>query len=381
MLSLRNMIHRLGVFASNETQGIYRGSASDKIMLHGFKALAYLMRGDPEAAAVEVRRAEQRRRMAFEQYRKAIVSSMGASDGQASRKLDRVLESDTFKGAVDRHYGVLDELPHYRDFTNPLTMFLDAALSAVRFGDPSSLEHAMATLGTLKVMLNTDAFQPLLNELTHRRMGQAPRPWVHLIIERGLAPRKLSEAINIPFVIDGRVTGLHFAFPAMRPQALSLAKSVAFLGADRFESDLLCDFDAVQMRELKLQLPSLVLSQLASASSKALLENELSQVSPLLGLLAFGVNTGLNVADTRSWNLLPKRVELISVPLSSSEMKLKVGGQSLSIQGLDLDGDQIVHVKRVDGPLSYHCCKLWDPYRINLGVDRKPSQSKSTSAN
>jgi hypothetical protein len=380
-LSLSKMINRLGVFASNETQATYRGLASDKIMLHGFKALAYLMEGKPEASAVELRRAEQRRRMAFEQYRKAITASIGSAEGQTSRKLDRVLASDTFRQAVDRHYGVLDELPHYKDFSSPLTMFLDGALSAVRFGDRSSLEHAMSTLGTLKGMLVCDAFDLFLKECDSRRMGRHPRAWVHLIIERGFAPRKVSESIDIPLVIDGRVTGLHFAFPAMKPQPLSSEKSVAIIGEERFDSSLLCDVDAVQMRELKSQLPSLVWSQLASASSKALLESELSQVSPVLGLLAYGVNAGLNVADTRSWNLLPKQVELISVPLSTSQIKLKVGGQRLSIKGLAPDGDQLVHVKQVDGPLSYHTCPLWDPYGTSLPVDRNRLQSESVPSN
>jgi hypothetical protein len=296
-------------------------------------------------------------------------SKAHASGKKESASTDKVLQSQAYQKAVDRHYGILEDLPHYRDFSNPLAMFLDAAVHGARTTNRSSLEHASASLGTLKGMLEDSSFDPFIKELDQRFNGKTATPWVHMVIERGLAPRKISQSLDIPILINGHITGIHLAFPALSPQPLDGNKTKILKMEQPLEATILCDIDAIQMRELKTQLRATIWAQVASAGFKTFLEVQLAEQDPSLGILGYLINSSLNIADTRSWNALPKHIEVISVPYQDSSIKLNIGHQNLEIKGLSSQFDQLVHIKSLDGPLHYQITDLKDPYLASTRLD------------
>ncbi|OVE82435.1 hypothetical protein BVY04_00940, partial [bacterium M21] len=77
-VNFRAASQELASAVTNPTAVAYKGRAYDRIMLNTYKCLAYMRKGDMEAAKVEMRRAYSRQQEAVKQYSKSIEKEQRA---------------------------------------------------------------------------------------------------------------------------------------------------------------------------------------------------------------------------------------------------------------------------------------------------------------
>ena len=345
--SLRNIGSKLGSLVLNDSVKAYQGFPSDKILINTYKGLSYLMLGDKEGAKVELRRAAQRRKEALETYAKAIAA---ADKEAADKKIDSksALGSAQYEAAVQQHYGQLDNLPVYNDFANPFQVYLEGLLEGSHPSDDTERQNSQKLFATLKGMVQNTAAN---NYADWSHQNQRPRQ-VHIVYESGMAPTKMSTNINVPLFITGRLTMIHLAFPYFSFNSSGDSNLKASMGAQQVQTNILSNMDSIQGRELKLNLKTIVMSQMASASVKAVTENQLAQQSVYLGLAASLLNTVITSADTRSWSTLPKLYSFAMIPVEGEQLMLSNSYGSTALTLPKGNGDVFVHVRAAGNKLK-----------------------------
>lgn len=350
VVSVRNVGAKVGSLLVNDMVKAYQGQQSDKMLLHTYKALGYLAAGgNVEAAKVELRRSAERRKQGIELSEKRLAAAEKRA-GEKRINVEKTLAGREMAEAEARHYGELSRLPLYKDSANPFCVYLEAALYLSSSGGQADLEHAEKLFGTLKYLAGGNVFDRCIEAARARGSGKAPaRRLVHVIFENGQAPEKTCEKIDLPLFLENSFAMVHLAFPYYtfreRPvEGLSAGPE----GGKAETTALLASVDSIHGGELKAELRNIILSQILSATIKAVVEKQLSDRNVLLGLAASFVNIVVTQADTRSWETLPKeyQVALLEVP-EPGRITLSAGGAVKTVAIPSSGGDILLHAKSV----------------------------------
>ena len=351
--SVRNIGSKLGSLVLNDSVKAYQGYPSDKILLNTYKGLSYLMLGDIEGAKVELRRAAQRRKEALETYAKAIEA---ADKEAASKKVDSnsALNSAQFQNAVEQHYGEIDHLPVYNDFANPFQVFMEGLLDGVKPQDDADRQNAQKLFLTLQGMVENTTAKNYADWSSQQSSGRR----VHIVYESGMAPTKMSADINVPLFITGRLTMIHLAFPYFTLNSSGDSNLKITMGSQQANTEMLANVDSIQGRELKLNLKTIIMSQLVSATMKAVAENQIAKQNVYLGLAASLINTVTTGADTRSWSTLPKLYSFAMIPVEGEQLTLSNAYTTTIITLPKGQGDVFVHVRAAGYKLKAYSSSL-----------------------
>jgi hypothetical protein len=311
-VSVRSVGSKMASLMWNDTVMPYLGSPSDRVALHTYQALNYLVLNDFDGAKVELRKARTRRQESMEQHRSEI-------EAQRKKKKGNGLIQDQLNQKVrDMYGGSDDDLSVYRDFTNPFNVLLEGLVFYHGAADAGEKAHGEMLLNTLQGMMQWSE-NPLSNLNTSRGFA---------VFERGQAPVTISRSVSVPLLIQGRLTHLHVAIPFL---SYSTQGSLDVQVGGQNMTKLLNTRDLFQ-EEFSMRLPSLIMSRLASVSMKALLEYQVAKENTWLGLGASLLQTLGNRADTRSWRGLPAEMWCQNLGQGSSEnVELKVQGRTQKV--------------------------------------------------
>jgi hypothetical protein len=127
-------------------------------------------------------------------------------------------------------------------------------------------------------------------------------------------------------------------------------------GGQAARAELVGDVDAMMTQEYKNDLPGILTRAIASATAKAVAAyaaNYAAQQSGnSLAVLGAFVSTTVyqvasNVADTRSWNSLPKQIGVSRIDLPANRtVEVVVNGQTISTHRLPTEGDVwVIHLR------------------------------------
>lgn len=335
----------------------YRGSVVDGVLLHTYKALSHAQNFDLSSALAEMRQAGHRRKMAHDHYRRQIEGASKRKDSLPGgwRQRSEIRES------VEDAYGDTTLLPHYMKFTNPFQVHLEAIFSS-HHGSAQNREHSRKLYSTL---LSMNAKQPLISRY---RQWAASRysdssihePVIHVIHERGRAPVLVNDSISVTLPIRGEVTGIHLAFPSLLPLE-DETPQLRLTGSDNTDLFPIASLDQLIIAERKTKDLPILIEQIGSALSKALIENRLAQENELLGLGMTLFNSAINRADTRSWTTLPKLWEGTMLENHGTPIRFEMGKKSWAITPPSSDQSYLLHMKSTEDPeLVYHWIPL-DP--------------------
>ena len=341
----------------NEKAQPYYGESFEKILIHTFLALNYLMQNDWEGARVETRRAIQRQEQAAEEHEKELAA---ARENSTQEEID----SDALLQTIDRAYADLQTIESRvgNAYQNAFTHYLSAVVcnaegesgaAYIELKRARQLRPRAACLGPL--MIETADAAGFYEDLPlwERAFGlkasdvleeAKERPAELLVVfENGWAPQK--QQITIPFPTPVGLVKL--AIPKNEPLPGAARSLMVEVEGRTVSTTLMGDIEAQAVKALHDRMKVYVIKMIIRVTARVLAERELQQKAQeehgaVGALAAFAASSALNMileqADLRAWSLLPRDLQLarLRLPEGPVQVRLSLDG-GLASQTLELE--------------------------------------------
>jgi len=298
---------QLSTLAVNEWLATYRGEYSERLWVHSYLMMNFLLLGDAEAAAVEARRALR----VFDAHPKPLKNAF----------FTRALTGLSFE-----HVGLLnDAVLEYRVLADALPNPAPVAARLHRYARELGLSDVAEKYKT-EDSSDGQVVPPGQGELV-------------VFVARGRIPKKVSGNVFVP--PDIRLSWPEYAYTYPLRGTYTLRVSGAAPGYSTIRSDMAL----LARTSLAARATSVATKQVARAVAKHAIVDEVSEKDPLVaGILQLALFV-LEEADTRGWDVLPQQLDLLRVPLPVGEhnVQLSLGGQHV----VDLPMVKIVPGSRV----------------------------------
>ncbi|MFT4587690.1 MAG: hypothetical protein ACI9VS_001614 [Candidatus Binatia bacterium] len=347
-----------GALMTNQQNLPYKGKSYDKIMLHTYKAMNYLAMGDIDRARPEIIRAYQRQTDAVDDNKRRIEKAMEAEEeSKEKEKIEKARQDAKFAESLDSVTSDLEGFKFYADYVNPFTVYLDALFFLHAGGTGSDLERANKSFDRIVETAGDNRFiQEDLQVIQAALQGASPKPCTYVIFETGRAASLDQIRIDIPIII-AKVSYVGAAFPKLKLHPNYTPVLMIRAGGVDYETEIVASMDSMVALDFKNEFPVIVTKTLISTVAKAtaayLVNDAAAQQDALVGLFSkiatAAAQAAVNIADTRSWNTLPKEFQVARFETPEDRtVTIGVGsGGSVELQIID-GGVNIVHVQAVN---------------------------------
>ncbi|QSX37865.1 COG3014 family protein [Shewanella sedimentimangrovi] len=335
-LSASELGANAGALVLNDNVIPYRGPGFERILVHQYQALNFLMQRQLDGALVEVRRANELQALEQARYEKSSAEVRAMANGTVNAEQARLGQaagsvSSSFLNAYSYYTtGLLHEL-----LGNSNDAFIDYRKAALITPGNPYLEQDLLRLARELEMPQREEFE--------RQFGQAEMPQpgqgqLVLMLERGLVPEK--QALTVPFTINGNWQSVSLATYPGSPLPLPEVQ-VTGLGEPLTMAPL-AEIDALAINALKENLPLMLLRQAARVVTKAEMASSIQSERKKAdgsfdgGVIAMQIfNLVTEQADRRSWLTLPRQALLARRFVNPGDYSLALAnhpGQSVSIE-------------------------------------------------
>ncbi len=284
----------------------YRGKGYDKVLLHNYSALNYLMMGEIESAKVETK------------------NSNFIQKNERFKFYDKI---EKFKDEKEQYTNILDiyeqlfksvDLTH-NPYQNPFAYYVSALL----YEEDNQYTDAYIDIkNALKYHHDSKILKDKL-QLYKSDEQTNTKKRVELFFDIGKSPTK--EQVKISVKTDKNREEMLY-LPTFKLYKSKIDKIIVTDSFDKIvaKSSVLSDIDAIKVNEFKEMLPSLI-SKLATESGKEILIETLSQKSSSVGAMFKTISTVYSQNSLQTWSTLPKRIEVISfTPKKDVSYRLKI---------------------------------------------------------
>ncbi len=341
-----------GALLTTQANLPYKGRDYDKVMLNAYKALNFLQLGEPAKARVELIRASQRQQDAEENNKRRIAQTEEAAEKLKEAKddqgkpikgadkgkemADKAKADPNFTQQVKTNYGFLDGFQAKTNYVNPFVYYLDALFFLTANTGRSDLERARDSFRfTLGSIGENKFIKQDLEMMDQVLQGTPIPPTTYVIFETGCAPIRNQIRIDIPLFLVGvqKVPYIGAAFPTLKFQEGQLSSLNVGAGGTNETTALLSSMDSVVGQAFKDELPTIITKTLISTAVKAAaaygvskkMEKQDALTKFLMDLLLSALQASVNIADTRTWNTLPKEFQFCRIP-TPLDRKLELSG-------------------------------------------------------
>ncbi|TKB48051.1 hypothetical protein FCL40_14090 [Ferrimonas sediminicola] len=306
----------------------YPGQAYERILVHQYQSLNYLLSGDLTGATVEARRADQAQTLALRAYEEREEIKTLRSAG-----LNRELARLASLGGNATH-----------SFINGYTLYQNAVL----FEAQGELNDALIDLrkalqaypdnGLLAAEYVRLSCQLAIDCDDARRQFGAPsevgagQGRLVVLLETGYVPAK--ESVTLPFTIDGYYQQV--SLPTYRGnQAVPARVELSLEGSERHrgEAQLIGEIDTLAIRALQEQYPAIVLRQALRVAAKAGTNQWAEKKGGEVGAIAMQIFNALTEqADRRSWLTLPHQAWMWPKAVAPGQYRLAIDGNPQPVE-------------------------------------------------
>jgi hypothetical protein len=309
---------------SNPANIVYEGWTTDRIMASTYLGLDHIILGNSEQARIHLNKAYQRQQDAVRKNAKRIEKEQKEIKNN-SQAAPAVRDSEV-QSKTKKLYTNLNALEPVADYVNPFTSYLRGIFFLIYSTDTSDLEISHKALeqaasfapNNKYVKENLELVESLLNGKSATR-----RNITYIIFENGQAPYLDQTRIDLPLPIDGGIYPVSVAFPVFQTYP-GQNNSLRVTAGNRIEeTSLLANMDNIFAADFKAELPKIiartiatvVIRQASSIAANQALKNSGNDVAQLIGGLAiYATQSAINIADTRSWTLLPHDFQICHIP-------------------------------------------------------------------
>jgi hypothetical protein len=178
----------------------------------------------------------------------------------------------------------------------------------------------------LKLAPNARIVQSGLKEVGRRRPGPKESD-VLFVIESGFAPswRSITVPIPIPRQKGFMVTPL--SFPLIKSENKGFVPSAVSVAGKQLPVETLTNLDAMARRQLKDQMPAILLRTVIRAVVKSVAQDQAYKGGIVLGVMTNVATVATEQADDRSWRTLPERISVAraTLPQGSQMIEFQTG--------------------------------------------------------
>ena len=391
VVNLREAGAESGALLTNPNALPYRGWCRDRIMLPVFKAFAYLGKADESGFQVELNRLRSNQDQVMDDYRKFFEEEEKALKRERSKNRQAAGSVDMkrmlSRGENRELSGALAEtskIAHrgFGNFLNPFAIFM-SAYGYVRSG---SWQNAIVDYERLyKAMPDHPSVRQYYVTALTRTGREIPadlksvQPFdfpldqqnVLVIFANGRSAALRQIALYIPIIIPRYATLVTVAWPVGEFYPASRTALTAEAGGRKYQTSVLADMDGILAAEYDRRLPGMLVRICLNTAIKeigayaatraAAGANEYAGLA--VGISAAAYKAVFNTADTRTWEILPKEIQVVQFPVPADRKLILSpgGGNPLSVQLPETAGSFIVYVNAPGGrqdSLSYRIFNL-----------------------
>ncbi len=312
----------------NDGVTAYAPEGVDRVFVNLYKALAYGAQGHREGARVELNRARERQNEWFYTCAKDIqeqeeaLSTLSQEErtvalsalGNAEQKDLVALDASVMAAVSQEERSTVDFFTRLTGFGNAYVAHM-AGITRWCAGDNSRNDLAMAA-----ALAPNNAY--VTQDYAWEKAGKSPEDRVWIYVEDGLAPRRVSERVMLPYARGGSAVSIGtITFDMPRLQARAAASSGYTVNGTTALQPLL-DVDSLMNDQFDRLWSGILVRQIARTTTRVLAQeatqhlvrsqtdNELAVL--LVSLLFLSYDAATNVADLRCADLLPKTVWMAS---------------------------------------------------------------------
>ena len=160
-------------------------------------------------------------------------------------------------------------------------------------------------------------------------------PTTYIVFETGCAPERGQIRIPIPLFLAGvqNVPYVGASFPTLKKQGGQLPSLLIAAGGTNETTALLSSMDSAVGQNFKNELPTVITKTIISAGIKAAAsygvnkamenQNALAQLAVKIAMAL--AQLAVDIADTRTWNTLPKEFQFCRIP-TPADRKIEFSG-------------------------------------------------------
>lgn len=393
-VSARDVGAELGAALTNLNALPYRGLCRDRIALAVYKALAYLGTGNEEAFRAQVRRLRNEQKKVQDDYseffeqEKARIDAERARNPEAARKTDslgqlNMITSNPQNAEFATSMKTVRKIANkgYGNFLNPAAIFLSGLVS-VRDGNYDNARIDFQRL--VEAMPNNPLFRKYYVSVLEKAGRDIPdgfadvRPFdfpleedcVFVLFANGRGAAFQETSISFPVMA---------AWPTCEFYSAPFRDLEAEAGGGRFPTVILTDMDGILAQEFDERLPGIVtrivlgtlIKEAAYYAGVAVIASQKDMDPGVRDLALFAVILGgslyrsaMNTADTRTWEILPKEIQLTQFPMPRDrQVKLTLNGTAGKLtQTLRIPADSRSAIIYVEAPsaqnVAFHVLPL-----------------------
>lgn len=316
---------------TNDNAIPYKGSGYERIFAHHHQAFNYLGNNDRDGAAVEFRKVALEQSILLEQHEKEVTE---AYEDAEENSIDVNTLSTQFAG-LDTVAGKVKS-----SFQNAYTFYASAAFwEATGELNSALVDYKKAfeiNPGNTFIQQDIARISKKLGdnvegvETNEPSSGQGT---VVVLFEEGFVPAKSEIKVPIPTLDGGIIT---LAFPFYDTNVWPMTQTLRVMSSEYTEFGVtqeLVDVGALAVKDLKEQLPQLLVRQALRGFTKYQLQKQSADQLGLAGQFAANLyNIISESADRRSWLTLPNTVQAMRFNLGAGEQTLHLATPTTQAQ-------------------------------------------------
>jgi len=299
--------HQVAAVLTNDNVLPYSPNVYDTVMLNTYKALNFWQLGDYANARVEWNRTDDRQRRAAEHFESEIAKQR--DEIAASDNADLVNRSLAGSNAIFEKAGVdVEQWAPYAGYINPASLYLHGLYFLLNGESKADYEKSRVSLERAFALTRNAQVKA---DLASARKPSKIKPAVWIVFENGMAASKRELRVDLPLFL---VTGaMHYTGIAL-PMLENGVAAYDHIAVGRQQSQHLASMDTIIRGEFKTRFNAILIREIIRATAKTVMQKQLNDQNPWLGLAAAVAQAASTQADLRSWLTLPHDFQLLKVP-------------------------------------------------------------------
>ena len=274
---------------SNILKNEYQGEGFDKVFLHNYKAINYLMLGDAEGARIEAKNAnivQEQERLKIDKFIKKYHKD--------SENANLISRYEWLFKSVD---------PKHNPYQNPFAYYI----SALGYAEDGDYENALVDIrNAIKFIGETKLLKSKLLSYQSKNSKSS----IELFFDVGQSPLKSQVRVKMDM---GNAESRMAYLPSYQIEKSNIdyIKIVEKEGKEVTKSSLLSDINAIKINAFREKLPS-ILYLISKEVAISMGTESLDKQSKLLGAILKTGTAIYSPNDISTWSLLPQKILVLS---------------------------------------------------------------------
>jgi hypothetical protein len=292
--------HAINIYQTNENRAIislsntvkkeYQAEGFDKVFLHNYKAINYLMLGEAESARVEAKNSNL-----IQQQEKLKLNIFKNKNNPSNKNAHLLSRYEKLFSSVN---------PQHHPYQNPFAYYI-SALSYAQEGD---YDNALVDIR------NAIKYSYMDNKILNQKLNSYTKgedtPSVELFFDIGASPLKSQVALEMDMG-NGEKRKAYLPNYSITHSNIDHIRVLNSKNKEVARASLLSDINAIKVNEFKEKLPA-ILSIISKEASLSIGSKVLDEKSKLLATIFKTGSAIYGQNDTSTWSLLPQKILVAS---------------------------------------------------------------------